>query len=121
MELAKIGAWAFLIGIVIAIIAGLAGSMLAGMLPMIMAILVLLGIIIGFLNVTEKETHQFLVAAVAIVIVSFMGGNVFMALDATGFSLGTMIGSMLQNIMALVIPAVIIVALKQVIAIAKDQ
>ena len=120
MDLAKIGAWAFLLGIVIAVLAGIAGAFMNMTSALVPAILVLLGIIIGFLNVTEKETREFLIASVAIVIVSALGGASFLALDAGIVGLGTMINFILGNIMALVIPAVIIVAMKQIIAIAKD-
>jgi hypothetical protein len=60
----KLGHWVFLIGIALAVILGI-------MWPnkiLIAGILVLLGIIVGFLNIRVDETHDFLLASVALLI-----------------------------------------------------
>jgi len=77
--------------------------------------LILLGLIVGFLNVTGRETTPFLLAALALVIVSWMGGPIF--------NLGwlTILQSVLNAIMIFVIPATIIVALKAIYALAHDE
>jgi len=96
------GHWAFIIGILLAIIAGLIPALQT---PTITWILVLLGLIVGFLNVTIKETQEFLIAAIALLIISSTG-----ALPV----LGTIIATILSNIVAFVAPAALIVALKAI-------
>ena len=62
-SLGIIGFWAFIIGLVIAVIGGL-------VMPaneVLIVILVILGIIIGFLNITSKEKMLFLVAVIALI------------------------------------------------------
>ncbi len=108
----KIGNYSFIIGVILAIILGLALPLGVGTTAVLTSILVVLGLIVGFLNVTGKETTEFLTVATILVIVSYAGG-------AAG-SLGTVqvIGKYLtgifQGIMALVVPAAVVVGLKDV-------
>lgn len=105
----KIGHWAFLVGVLVAIIVGLVPSAAAS--PVVPWVLLVVGLLIGFLNVTEKETTGFLVAAVALVVVS----------DASNVArLGMTVTSILSSIGAVVSPAAVVVALKAVYAMAND-
>ena len=110
----KMGEWAFLVGIVIAVVIGLfpVKASVAGWLVLL---LVVLGLIVGLLNVTEKETTPFLVAAVALLITGTAGASL---------SLIPVIGGYLQNIVekiaVFVAPAAIVVALKSIQSLAKD-
>ncbi len=70
----KIGSWAFIIGVVIAVVTGIA----IGLMPAVSGetwvnyvplILVILGLIVGFLNIGDKEVMPFLIASVALVMV----------------------------------------------------
>ncbi len=118
-----LGAWAFLIGVVLAIIIGLSTSLIS--IPTltkysssIYAILTILGIIVGFMNVTSKDSQTFLVAGAILVIVSKFGME-----SVTGSLIGIGVGSIVTSIfgalLALFVPATIIVALKTVFGIAK--
>ncbi len=62
--LSKIGFWAFIIGLILCVVAGFAWANNNGV---VIALLVL-GLIIGFLNVTAKETMLFLVATIALMV-----------------------------------------------------
>lgn len=111
--MAKVGSWSFIVGVIIALLIGLfsgLGSATA------VSILVVMGLIVGFLNVTEKETTGFLLATVALVLVSGFGG------DAIGqvATIGPYLKGVLQSLMIFVIPATIIVALKAIYNIAQD-
>jgi len=109
----SIGAWAFLIGVLLAVIIGLFSSFLnANTQNIILRVLVVIGIAIGLLNVTNKETSKFLLASLALVIVSFMGQSVLAII--------TQIGAILNALLVLFVPATIIVALKSVFEISKD-
>ena len=57
-EWVKTGHYAFFIGAILAVIAGL----FAGLIPdtVVITLLVVLGLIVGLLNITVKETSQFL-------------------------------------------------------------
>ena len=102
----KIGHWAFIIGILLAIIAGLVP---AWQTPTITWILVVIGLVVGLLNIQAKETTEFLVAAITLLIVGSAG-----AIPA----LGVIVLSILANIVAIVAPAALIVALKAVYSLA---
>ncbi len=105
-----IGGWAFILGIVIAIIVGILGALTATYAT----ILVVLGIIVGFLNVTGKEVTPFLLAAVALIIATSFGGAVFEEAIP-------MLKNILDAILALVVPAVIVVSLREVFEVARER
>lgn len=117
-----VGAWAFLIGLVLAILVGiLAGSSLIGVTisPLILGFLSLLGLILGFF-VAEKDVQTFLLASVSLVIVSYMGiSGLVLGAAISGFNIGRIISSILQTLLALFVPATIVVALKTVFSISK--
>lgn len=112
MKLEEIGGYAFIVGVLIAVIAGFVTLDAA----LVTEALVVLGIIVGLINVTEKETSQFLLATVSLVIVSSFAGTGLAAVPVVGAQLQ----KILFGIMTFVTPAVIIVALKQVYSIAKS-
>ena len=103
-----LGGWAFLIGVVLAIILGAIGSIS----QTIAIVLVVLGLIVGLLNITDKETQPFLIAGAVLVIVSAFGSS---ALDAI-----PVVGRILDAILILFVPATVIVALKSVFSFAKN-
>jgi len=105
-----VGAWAFLIGVVLAIIFGfLSYTTWLGWL------FVILGIIVGLLNITDTEVRPFLMAGVVLVIVSYFGASVF-----SEVKLGTaFLVNILNNLLMLFVPATVIVALKSVFSIAR--
>lgn len=116
-SLAKIGSWAFILGVIIAVVAGVLQAQSGSQSPMLISLLIVLGLVVGFLNVTGKETTSFLIATVSLVIVTSMGG------DVTGkvANVGPYISGVLGSIMTFVVPATIIVALKSVYALASDE
>lgn len=111
MKMEEIGSYAFIAGILIAVIA----SFVTLDAALVTGALVVVGIIVGLINVTEKETKEFLMAAVSIVVVSYLAGTGFTAVPTIGIYLQ----KITMGIMTIVTPAVIIVALKQIYAMAK--
>jgi len=105
----NMGSWAFIVGVIIAVLVGL-----FGMSSQMWAIylLIVIGLIVGFMNVTGNEANSFLMASIALVIVSAFGKNVLSAI--------AVLGNILDAMMVLVVPATIIVALKAVHGLAKD-
>jgi hypothetical protein len=119
----SIGAWAFLIGVILAIIIGLATSLipipeLAKYSAQIYGILVILGIIVGFLNITGKDSQTFMIAGAVLVIVSKFGMESVTG-SIIGIGIGDAVSSTFAALLALFVPATIIVALKVVFSLAK--
>ncbi|MBW3002713.1 hypothetical protein KY338_06155 [Candidatus Woesearchaeota archaeon] len=106
---ARLGHWAFIVGVLIAVIAGLVP---AWNTPTVMWILVILGLIVGLLNITAKETVEFLVATIALVLIGTAGIQTLPAL-------GTIVTAILENIVAFVAPAALVVALKAIYELAR--
>ena len=123
----KIGSWAFLIGIIIALLVGLYAAYMietgtAFEMGLVAWILAVLGAIVGVVSaygmgtITKEEVPNFLLAGVALVVMY----GVFRGVDWTPW-----IGSLLQGIsMALSIliaPAVGILAIKAIWDIGKEK
>ncbi len=106
----QIGGWAFIAGVIIAILVGLVplDAATTGYATLVM---VVLGLIVGFLNIADKETTPFLIAAIALL----AAGNGGLSLIP---AVGSYITNILNNIVAFVAPAAIVVALKAVYAFA---
>ena len=105
--LAMTGFIAFLLGLVIAILAGL----LAPENSIIILILVILGILIGSLNITTREILPLLLATIALVVV----GDVFSPIKMLG--IGSILDNMLRLLATLMAPAAVIAAIKALVAI----
>src|SRR3989344_3300257 len=107
----KVGFWVFLVGVLIALLAGL-----FDLGPGWVSVLVVLGLLVGFLNVTASETTPFLLAVVSLVIVTSLGGDVVSSVQVVG----TVLSRMLHAIVIFVAPATLVVALRAIYSLAKD-
>ena len=101
-----LGAWAFLIGVILAVLFGFVQPFNGMVL-----ILALIGIIIGLFNIAEEEVQPFLFGGVSLVIVSALSGNIFSGVAFLARSL--------TNILAIFVPATVIVAHKSVFKMAR--
>ena len=116
-----IGAWSFLIGVILAVALGLFQPQLAtlsGAINIFYLVLVILGVVVGFLNVGDKDSNTFLIASLALVIVSSLGNDALIFISNISPILNYL-SNVLTSLLVLFIPATIIVALKAVFAIAK--
>lgn len=108
-----IGKWAFIIGVLLAIIAGLFGAIIPANITVIIGwVLVVAGLVIGLLNIAAKEVTNFLIAAIALLAVGAAGLGALTLI-------GPIISAVLTNIVAIVSPAALVVALKAVYNIGK--
>ena len=108
-----IGFWAFIIGLIIAVVGGIMMSLnMAALIPIFIVILVIFGLIIGFLNITAKEIMLFLVATIALIV----AGGVFAPLKAVG---GAILDNILSLIATLMAPAAVVAAIKALWAVGK--
>ncbi|MCX6659922.1 MAG: hypothetical protein NTX81_06040 [Candidatus Bathyarchaeota archaeon] len=118
MNTQLIGRWAFIVFVIVAVLAGLAagfgGRAALGWVSLVM---VILGIIVGLTTLTEKEATPFLTAAIALLVAN--SGQVFLVIDEVAKPLGTVINATLTNIAAFVAPAAILLAVKAIYNLAK--
>ena len=109
-DIKKFGHYAFMAGVVLAIVLAFIPQLKG---DVTIWILVVLGVIVGLLDITHKETHAFLVASVTLIIASS-------AISLTLASIWIGLTAILANIIVFVAPAAIVVALKTVYVLAED-
>ena len=101
-----IGKIAFLVGLILAVVSAFIS------IPHVALVLLILGLVIGFLNVTEGEHTGFLVAGIALLL---------SVSSASGLpEIGDDITRVLMHLTALVAPAMLVVALKSLVSSAAD-
>jgi hypothetical protein len=107
MNTAKIGKWAFILGLVIAVLAGLFFQP-----DWAIWVLAILGVIVGLLNVTAEDTRGFLLASIAL------------TLSATALNtipvVGTAFEVILPFVVAFVAGATIVIAIKELFQAARS-
>jgi len=108
MGLNVIGSWAFLIGVILAIIFGF-----LTMNATVAIILVVIGLLVGILNVTDKESMPFLLSGAVLIIASALGQN-------ESLKLIPYLSNILNALLLIFVPATIIVAIKNVFSMARD-
>jgi len=129
-----IGAYLFIAGFLVAVIVGILAGLAAtnvglkqGSLndPSILGIMALIGLVIGLVNISDKEAINFLIGAIAINVAAvgmsnlmFVGGGTMGIQQLVSF-VGTFIGTMMQAIAMFVGPAAVVVGLKVVYSAAR--
>ncbi|MDD5606738.1 MAG: hypothetical protein PHN37_02655 [Candidatus Pacebacteria bacterium] len=110
-----IGHIAFLVGMILAILAVFVE------IPKIVTWLFILGIIVGFLNISEKESTPFLVAIMALLIAStaVLQVDTAMSVQTIAAQGPRMAQEMLYNLISFISAAAFVVALKQVFVMAR--
>ena len=115
--LSMVGFWAFIVGLIIAVVVGILAVLSPGIgmaiMPAIIIVLIILGLIVGFLNITAKEILLFLVATIALIVV----GGVFAPLKT--FGIGAMLDAILALVATLMAPAAVVAAIKALWAVGK--
>ncbi len=106
MNIDMIGRWAFIIGLVIAVLAGLFFQP-----DWAIWVLAILGVIVGLLNVGAEETRSFLLAAIALTVSAT-------ALNSIPI-VGTVLSLVLPFVVAFVAGATIVIALKELFQTAR--
>jgi hypothetical protein len=120
----SIGAWTFLIAVIFAVVIGLSATLIpipsiAKYSSFIYLILVVLGIIVGAtVNPSGRDSQAFLTTGIIIVIASKFGMDSVNS-SLIGIGVGDVVSSAFAALLALFIPATIIVALKTVFGITK--
>ena len=119
----SVGAWSFLIGVILAVIIGLFTTLLP--IPALVeysahiyGILVFLGLVVGYMISSGKDSQTFLIAGTIIIIAGKFGMDSVSG-SLIGIGLGDTVKSIFSALLALFVPATIIVALKTLFSIAK--
>lgn len=102
----EVGRWSFVIGLLIAVLVGLSVE-----IPGVAGVLFLLGILVGFLNVGERESSSFLISVIAL-----------LGVGVAGLQLGILtpiISNVLAQFVSFVSAAALVVALKQILTYAR--
>ena len=100
-----LGWWAFLIGLIIAVVTGFSRN------PESWAwILVVLGLVVGHLNISDREAGKFLIASVALM----LAGSARLEILFPSLGIGSILSNILSSLVVLVAPAAIIVGIKTV-------
>ncbi len=113
-----LGAYAFLTGVVLAIVFGLFNKSLEQAGGLFYSALVLIGLIVGFMNVGDKNSQTFLLASLSLVIVGALGVEPLKYVALNNYVV-TALRNVLTSLLVLFVPATIIVALKTVFSMAK--
>ncbi len=105
----KLGSWAFLIGLVIAVIIGfgLGGGLNKGMVITLFVI----GLVVGLLNIADEEATPFLMSGAVLIIAASLSKDVLSTVD--------FIGNILDALLILFVPATVVVAVRNVFQLAK--
>jgi ATP synthase protein I len=106
----RVGNYSFIIGVIIAIVLGIVSLGVAT--PILASLLVILGLIVGFLNVIGTDTKEFLIVSAVLIITAGLGGAAA-TLGGVEF-IGTYLRGIFTQILAFVVPATVVVALKKI-------
>ncbi len=108
-----IGLLAFWVGIILAIVGGIWYQNSEN----IVLTIVIVGILVGILNVTGKEVLPLLIAAIALIVVGLTKG--FEPLNQFGGDAGTKLNEIVAYIAIFITPAAIISAIRAIWAVAR--
>jgi len=113
----KYGEWAFLAGVLLALVLGLLqGLGVVGDYALLSLLLIVLGLVVGLTTVTSKETDSFLIASVALLSVGAAGLS-----NLGGQTIGAVLADALANLRSFVAPAALVVALKSIYKLASTR
>jgi hypothetical protein len=121
----SVGAWMFLFGVILAIIIGIATSKFLSLNSVIKysspiyAILVIIGLYVGYkINVEGKDAQSFLITSAILVIVSRFGMESVTG-SLIGIGIGDLVTSTFSALLTLFVPATIVVAIKSLFSSAR--
>lgn len=104
----KVGSVVFFIGLIVALLVGIFSTGLMSEAAII--VLLIIGLIVGLLNITDKEIMPFLIACIALIV-----------LGSTAVIPFAWINRIISAIIVLVVPAALIGALKAIYTIGASK
>jgi hypothetical protein len=107
----KFGHYAFIAGIALAVVMGVITALMDQISSWVVLALLVLGIVVGIMNITAREVNEFLIAAIALMLA---GSANVVVLNTVVAPLGTILSAILTYIKVFVAPAALVVGLKAV-------
>ena len=101
-----VGSWAYLVGLILAVLFGL-----MGLNATVSIVLVVAGLLVGLLNVGDKEVSPFLMSGAVLIIAASLGKAELAVIPQVADILGALL--------LVFVPATVIVAVKNVFSLAK--
>ncbi len=101
----QVGHWAFSIGLILAVVSPFI------LIPYTGLALFILGVIVGCVNVSGKESHAFLLSVIALVVIGVSGIQLL--------TFTSPVVAVLSNLIALASPAALVVAVKVILSTGK--
>ena len=114
-----VGAWAFLIGIVMALLGGVLSALFGNWNPFVLGLLMVIGLFVGFIGVTPNDVQKFLMAAVSLVIVSYAGSAGVRNIEFLEWQIGNVVSSTLAGLLVLLVPATVVVAIRSLFSVSQ--
>ncbi len=114
-----VGAWAFLIGIVVALLGGVLSALFGNWNPFVLGLLMVIGLVVGFIGVTPNDVQKFLTAAVSLVIVSYAGSAGVRNIEFLEWQIGNVVSSTLAGLLVLLVPATVVVAIRSLFSVSQ--
>jgi len=111
MKIEKMGKWSFIVGVVLAIIAGFFT------IPYVYTILGVLGLVVGFLNIRTRDSIKYLISVVTLLIIS---SALLQTFTASGASYD-LFESFLGNAIVFLGASGLVVSIKEVVMIGTEQ
>ena len=108
----NIGKWAFIVGLVLAIISGFF------VIPALAIVLLILGLIVGFLNISKTEEQPYLIAVISLIAI---GVGSIQALSALGIVISDWVNTMFANFIAFVAASGLVVTIKTIAALGQSK
>lgn len=116
-EAKRLGHYSFIAGLIVAVLLGLFASIIPDLTQLVVIIsLLILGVIVGLLNIKTEETIGFLVASL-VLLFSFASTYYYFK---TIPQIGAVLGAIWDNLIFFIGVSAIIVALKTVYALAEE-
>ncbi len=114
-----VGAWAFLIGIVLALLGGVLSAFFGNWNPFVLGLLMVIGLIVGFIGVTPNDLQKFLMVTVSLVIVSYAGSAGVKNIEFLEWQIGNVVSSTLAGLLVLLVPATVVVAIRSLFSVSQ--
>lgn len=105
----------FLVGIAVCILAAV-----VNLPPVMSAALIVLGLVVGFLNVSAAETRTFLISAIALMMSAGALGGLGAGLGESMASIANIVTKIGYNLSAFIGPAALVVAIRSLLTTAGD-
>lgn len=113
-----IGKYTYVVGVVAALTVGiLAGNLPGTVLPLLTSVIVVAGLVVGFINIGDKDIKDFLLVSTVLIIAAGVG-SIGKTLENV-YIIGSQLSGIFGQLLAFVVPATTVVALKNILTITK--